>query len=312
MSGSAVSHADALRMLGEPGDVFISGAVYEQARGAVVGSFAAEGTRTLAGDQVSVYLLNPARAARQAEKRDWQRRWEQHQHGWGRHRERHFERNQRRHDRWAEKEDERERRRRAARVPRTPEEKAEYELGNIKRLYRNMVYGGLAILFLFLINVLSADLDVCFVWPALAICLLLALQAVKTLGAEGVAETFGGRLRRWRTWFTERREWAEREIAERMKRADEDERTIRRRVYRMRGFQRRATVFGVIVTVLFVINLMSWDGHWWVVWPMLGLGFALAINAVQVYGIDGLLGPGWEERTRQELRARFEREAQTR
>jgi class 3 adenylate cyclase len=67
--GAGAEQADALRALGEPGDVFISGAIYEQARAAVVDNFAAEGTRTLAGDEVSVYVLDPARAARQAEKR---------------------------------------------------------------------------------------------------------------------------------------------------------------------------------------------------------------------------------------------------
>lgn len=134
-SGAGVAQADALRGLGEPGDVFLSGAVYGAARGSAVNAFAAEGTRTLAGEEVSVYVLDPARAGRQAEKRTWQSRWEQHQHGWGRHRERHFERSQRRHDRWAERETGRESRERGRRVPpRTPEEKAEHELAAIKRL----------------------------------------------------------------------------------------------------------------------------------------------------------------------------------
>ena len=314
LTGPAAAQADALRALGEPGDVFISGAIYEAARGTVVDSFAAEGTRTLAGEEVTTFVLDPARAARQAERRQWQRRWEQHQHGWGRHRERHQERSRRRHDSWSEKEEARAERH-ARRMPRTPEEKAEYELANIKRLYRNMVYGGLTILFLFLINVMSADTHMWFLWPAVGIAFVLAMQSVRTLGTDGVADSVHGGYRRWRIWISERKEFAERseaELAARLKRGDEDDREVRRRIYKMRAFQRRIGFFGVTIVVLFVINLMSSPGDWWVVWPLLGIGFALAINAVQVYGVDGLLGPDWEDRKRQELRARFERETQTR
>jgi protein-S-isoprenylcysteine O-methyltransferase Ste14 len=206
-------------------------------------------------------------------------------------------------------------RRHARRAPRTLEEKAEYELANIKRLNRNMVYGGLIILFLFLVNVLSTGTEMWFLWPAVAVALVLVLQAVRTLGTDGGAECVSSGFRRCRTWLADRRELAQRseaELAQRMRRQDEDERAVQRRIYRMRGFQRCVSVFGVVVAVLFVVNLMSSPGDWWVVWPMLGLGFVLAINAVQVYGVDGLLGPDWEDRKRQELRARFEREAQPR
>lgn len=106
-----------------------------------------------------------------------------------------------------------------------------------------------------------------------------------------------------------RKDWAERaesELARRPRGGDEDERAIRRRIYSMRAFQRRAATFGVVLAGLFVINLMSSPGDWWVVWPLLGMGFFLAVNAVKVYGVDPVLGPEWEERKRQELRARFE------
>lgn len=107
-----------------------------------------------------------------------------------------------------------------------------------------------------------------------------------------------------------RKDWAERaesELARRPRGGDEDERAIRRRIYSMRAFQRRAATFGVVLAGLFfVINLMSSPGDWWVVWPLLGMGFFLAVNAVKAYGVDPVLGPEWEERKRQELRARFE------
>lgn len=46
---AGVALADALRGFGEPSDVFISDAIYEQARGVAAATFAADGTRTVAG-----------------------------------------------------------------------------------------------------------------------------------------------------------------------------------------------------------------------------------------------------------------------
>ena len=65
----------------------------------------------------------------------------------------------------------------------------------------------------------------------------------------------------------------------------------------------------MILGFLFVVNLLSSPGEWWVVWPALGLAFALAMNAIHVFGVDSFLGPEWEEKKRDELRERFERES---
>lgn len=143
LSGQGVDQADGLRQLGE------AGAVFEQARAAAAATFAAEGVRSVAGGDLSVYVLDPARAARQQEKRQWQSRWEQHQHAWGKHRERHYDRMRRRFDRQAEPGTFR---RERTGPPRSPAERAEYELKNIKRLNRNALYGALTIVFLFLLN----------------------------------------------------------------------------------------------------------------------------------------------------------------
>lgn len=37
-----------------------------------------------------------------------------------------------------------------------------------------------------------------------------------------------------------------------------------------------------ILLILFVINLMTSPGHWWVQWPALGLGIAWFINLFRV------------------------------
>jgi hypothetical protein len=38
----------------------------------------------------------------------------------------------------------------------------------------------------------------------------------------------------------------------------------------------------VIVAFLFVINLMTWRGEWWVQWAALGIGLAWVINLFKV------------------------------
>lgn len=38
----------------------------------------------------------------------------------------------------------------------------------------------------------------------------------------------------------------------------------------------------VILLLLVVINLMTWDGEWWVQWPALGLGIAWVLSLFRV------------------------------
>ena len=37
-----------------------------------------------------------------------------------------------------------------------------------------------------------------------------------------------------------------------------------------------------IVAFLFVINLITWTGEWWVQWPVLGIGIAWVISLLRV------------------------------
>jgi hypothetical protein len=45
-----------------------------------------------------------------------------------------------------------------------------------------------------------------------------------------------------------------------------------------------------IVAFLFVINVMTWNGHWWVQWAALGLGIAWIINLFRVVRTIALAG----------------------
>ena len=46
----------------------------------------------------------------------------------------------------------------------------------------------------------------------------------------------------------------------------------------------------LILAFLFVINLMTSPGHWWVQWPALGLGIAWVINLFKLMRTVVLLG----------------------
>jgi len=46
----------------------------------------------------------------------------------------------------------------------------------------------------------------------------------------------------------------------------------------------------IIVLVLFVINLMTFSGDWWVRWPALGIGIAWVFALIRVVRAIVLLG----------------------
>jgi len=46
----------------------------------------------------------------------------------------------------------------------------------------------------------------------------------------------------------------------------------------------------VILVFLFIINLMTSPGHWWVQWAALGIGIAWVISLLRVIGAIMLVG----------------------
>lgn len=292
IEGPGVAMADGLREGTEPGGVRLSGAAYEQSRARMGDRFARVGRRPIAGEELFVYQLDIGSACGD----DMMHRWGPHawsHHAPGRHRSR-DERRQWRAEfraRWRE--------------PQTPDERAQASVDRLKRFYRNAMAGAALVGFLFLVNVFSAPAHWWFVWPAIVIAGVLFLQAMRAVGPEGM----GGE--KWKHWAAERKYWSqqmEAEMRSRLSEAGADDRAIRRRLAAMRNFHRRATTFGVIALFLLCVNVITAPGHWWVVWPVLGMAFALAMNAIHVYGPDAMLGPDWEARKRAEMKAKFERE----
>jgi hypothetical protein len=78
---------------------------------------------------------------------------------------------------------------------------------------------------------------------------------------------------------------------------------VKKRVEELKGFYTHLAVYLVVNLGLFLIDLAS-DGGWWFFWPLIGWGVGLAIHAFVVFGIEGPLGRGWEERKIRELMER--------
>lgn len=74
-----------------------------------------------------------------------------------------------------------------------------------------------------------------------------------------------------------------------------------RRINDVKSFWIHAIVFALVMPLLFVVNYATFDGDWWVQWPLLGWGIGLACHAIAVYGLGSWLSPSWEEKKISEL-----------
>lgn len=88
---------------------------------------------------------------------------------------------------------------------------------------------------------------------------------------------------------------------------DDERERARVHVRALRGFYMHAMVYGSVMVMLVLINLLTgaaWRGHWWVQWPALGWGILLILHGIFVNYGAGLLGTDWEERKIDEIMRR--------
>ena len=68
-------------------------------------------------------------------------------------------------------------------------------------------------------------------------------------------------------------------------------------VKKLRGFYFHLAQYGVIITVLFVINMSTSASHLWFLYPALGWGIGLLFHAARVFAwLPPALGSQWERR----------------
>ena len=73
----------------------------------------------------------------------------------------------------------------------------------------------------------------------------------------------------------------------------------------MRSFRRQASRFGIILGLLFIVNLIDDPGDLWVVWPALGLGTVLAFSALRTFGDGDDGGSGNASRSMRKYKTRL-------
>lgn len=75
-----------------------------------------------------------------------------------------------------------------------------------------------------------------------------------------------------------------------------EERMALRHVRRLRAFYSQLASYAGVMLMLLVINLLTTPRHFWVMWPALGWGIALVVQAASLWGPSRFLGPEWERR----------------
>jgi len=75
-----------------------------------------------------------------------------------------------------------------------------------------------------------------------------------------------------------------------------EERLALRHVRRLRDFYSQLATYAAVILMLLVINLLTVPQYLWVVWPALGWGVALVVQAASLWGPKRFLGPEWERR----------------
>jgi hypothetical protein len=59
--------------------------------------------------------------------------------------------------------------------------------------------------------------------------------------------------------------------------------TARRRATAVYGFYRHAAVFGAVMLLLVLIDLLASPGTTWFHWPLMGWGLAVALHGARVF-----------------------------
>lgn len=90
---------------------------------------------------------------------------------------------------------------------------------------------------------------------------------------------------------------------------EKDERYVRakKRVENLKAFYIHLTVYILVNVMLFVINLTTFDGDWWFVYPLGGWGIGMIIHGITIFA-SGRFGADWEERKIKEYMEKDKRE----
>jgi len=78
---------------------------------------------------------------------------------------------------------------------------------------------------------------------------------------------------------------------------EQDPRYLRakKKVENLKAFYIHLTVYFLVNIFIFVINLLTYDGTWWFIFPLGGWGIGIVAHAISVFA-DSKFGSEWEKR----------------
>lgn len=89
-------------------------------------------------------------------------------------------------------------------------------------------------------------------------------------------------------------------MGDRLMEKEEKIRRARRQVMAITAFYVHLSVFAAVMLILFVVN-STVSSIWWVQWPFLGWGIAVAVHAFIVFGSGLNFLRNWQDRKTHEL-----------
>ncbi len=64
----------------------------------------------------------------------------------------------------------------------------------------------------------------------------------------------------------------------------------------IKGFYSHVIKYAIVISILFVIDLLTSPGKLWFYWPAIGWGIGLIVHGTSVFEIMSIFGPKWEKR----------------
>lgn len=64
----------------------------------------------------------------------------------------------------------------------------------------------------------------------------------------------------------------------------------------VKGFYTHLIIYGAVIAILLLFNLLRRPEHLWVAWPALGWGLGVLFHGLNVFEAFNLFGPKWEQR----------------
>ncbi|MGF1756614.1 2TM domain-containing protein [Photobacterium sagamiensis] len=75
-----------------------------------------------------------------------------------------------------------------------------------------------------------------------------------------------------------------------------DEKQVLEQVREIKGFYSHLITYVLVITMLFVINIITDSSYIWAWWPAMGWGVGIISHALSAFEIMNFFGPEWEKR----------------